>query len=300
MAQVDNGAAMVALQRAFQGAQQARAALIAQVAGEGPLQALQFQLPEWLQTRPLERIEAIEPHRLSGVAAHQGAVAALKDLHRRTDDEQSQRVRRYPGLLRFQPSSNPNASLAASIQRLEEGLTEFKARLHALTQGASNVQDLRFELLHQLSPHLFTMHFYRTPMLLEPQVRRIRFGWVAKRIIAKTDRDTVLSRLENALTNPGQAVVDMVAWQEHVAREYRAVQALPANAKLRIDRPGGLRPTAFIHFAEGHRRQVPANLPLLLAQPQPVEVVDLPPWQARAFPAAKGECLIPRLHLYRL
>ncbi len=292
--------AMAELQRAFALAQSARNALVEQITRTAPAQAALFALPDWLQTRPLARIDAIVPKPLEGPEAHHGAVMAMKDLHRRSDDEQSQKVRRYPGVLRFHPPAEYPASFPDAIGHLSDTLAEFKTHLHRLTEGASNVQDQRFELLHQIAPQLFTMHLYRTPVWLGAPVRRIRFGWVAKRIVAKIQKEVVLEKLANALTNPGQAVADMAAWQDHVAREYRAVEALPAYARLRIDRPGGLRPTAFIQFTDGSRRQVPANLPLLFAQSEPVTIAPLPSWQAKTLPQARGECVIPRLHLYQL
>ncbi|GAA4903662.1 DNA replication terminus site-binding protein [Ferrimonas pelagia] len=291
----DNGA-MVALRQQFERCSHQRRTLSQTLSALGPSQSVQYALPCWLQTRPLDRIDTIPVETLSGSAAHQACVAALNDLHRKADDQQSQRVRRYPGVLRFATAN----ALGQEIAALTQHLTEFKQQLHRLTEHAANVQDLRFELLHQLSPNLFTMHFYRTPVSLPSQVRRIRFGWVAKRIVAKIQRDELLQKLDNAMTNPGQSIMDMAAWQDNVARERERIASLPAQAQLRIDRPGGLRPTAFMQFEDGSRRQTPANLPLVLTQPQPVQVVDLPDWQQTAYPQAKGELLIARLHLYRI
>ncbi|SHG90488.1 DNA replication terminus site-binding protein [Ferrimonas marina] len=284
------------LEPLFEQCQRARSQLIQAITEQGPRQAQLYRLPEFLQTRPLEAIEQIEPELVEGSEAHPMAAKALGDLHRKSDDLQSQRVRRYPGLLRFDKSGE----LPKLIEQLDQRLVRFKTALHALTDGAANVQDARFELLHALSPNLFTMHFYRTPVWLGQRVSRVRFGWVPKRIVAKTDRASILSKLNNALTNPGQPVNDMDAWQAIVLREIKAIQALPDSIPLRIDRPGGLRPTAFVQFEQGGRRQLPANLPLLLAQPTPVRTVALPVWQQSAFPQAKGTLLIPRLHLYRL
>ncbi|WP_028115499.1 DNA replication terminus site-binding protein [Ferrimonas senticii] len=286
------------LKRQFEHALNHRRTLLDTLASHAPAQAQLQQLPLWLQTRPLEKIEQIVPEQIAGIDAHPALISALNDLYRRDDDLQSQKVRRYPGLVRF--AAVQQQSLIADAQQLQQSLAEFKEHLHQATAPYSNKQDLRFELLHQFAPNLITMHFYRAPVMLAAEVRRVRFAWVGKRIIAKTTKAEILQRLENSLVHPGKLIHDIPAWNRCVSDEIRAIQSLPANVELRIDRPGGLRPTAFVQYTDGRRWQTPANLPLLCAQDAPIEVVSLPNWQQKAFPEAKGEQLIPRLHLYRI
>ncbi|WP_298442783.1 DNA replication terminus site-binding protein [uncultured Ferrimonas sp.] len=284
------------LQRLYQHSAQAREDLLQRLQQHAPAQVQLFQLPKALQTRPLHRFDQIEVTPLSGSVAQQPTLNALHDLHRHGDDLQSQRVRRYPGIVRY----HNDIGLMQAQQQLQHSIDAFKAQLHQDTERFSNKQDLRFKLLHEIAPNLITMHYYRAPMVLSQPVRRIRFGWVAKRIVAKINKADILARLNNSLTTPGKVIADMPAWRQSVEQEYRAIDSLPASVQLRIDREGGLRPTAFIQYSHGGRSQCPANLPLLLQQAQPLEVAPLPNWQQSSYPSAKGELLIPRLHLYRL
>ncbi|QIZ76496.1 DNA replication terminus site-binding protein [Ferrimonas lipolytica] len=282
----------------FAASQQLRQRLVETLAQRAPLQQLLCKLPGSLQTQPLHRFEQINVAAINNSSAHGLITDAIKDLYRNGDDVQSQRVRRYPGLIRFNPS--PNSKLAELCQQLDQSIDTFKASLHRITAAAPNKQDLRFEILHDIAPNLITMHYYRSPMMIGQGIKRVRFGWVAKRIVAKTSKHEILTRLHNSLSSPGKVIADMPAWRQNIEQEYRAVDSLPANVELRIDREGGLRPTAFIQFSQGGRTQTPANLPLLIEQAEPIEVVPLPDWQQSDYPPAKGELLIPRLHLYRI
>ncbi len=261
-------------------------------------QAVLYGLPSSLQTQPLHRLEQITVNPIELPDAAMATTAALSDLYRQQEDTQSQKVRRYPGLIRL--ASTAEVPLAQTVAQLNQATESFKRELHRLSNAHTQPQDIRFELIHQLAPHLITMHFYRTPMVATKAIRRIRFGWVAKRIVAKVTKKAILERLHNALTNPGKAILDMNAWQDMVAQEYRAIEALPSYVELRIDRPGGLRPTAFIQYDDGSRSQTPANLPIICQQSHPITLAPLPTWQQQAYPAAKGERLIERLHLYRI
>lgn len=273
---------------------------LVQLLKEQPIeQAVLYGLPPSLQTQPLHRLEQITVSPIELPDAAMATTTALSDLYRQQEDTQSQKVRRYPGLIRLASTTKP-VPLAQTVALLNQATESFKRELHRLSNAHAQPQDIRFELIHQLAPHLITMHFYRTPMVASKPIRRIRFSWVAKRIVAKVTKSAILERLHNALTNPGKTILDMNAWQDMVAQEYRAIEVLPSHVELRIDRPGGLRPTAFIQYDDGSRSQTPANLPIICQQSHPITLAPLPTWQQQAYPTAKGERLIERLHLYRI
>lgn len=191
--------------------------------------------------------------------ACQLAAGAYKDIHIQPDLSQKVARRTIGAIALF------DTSAASEVAELVSIINQCKAEIKRLVISNYVKHTERFAALREACPGVMTVHLYRQIRCYEHKsVKSMRFTWQRKETVSRVNKKKFRERIDEELRfADGDSRLPLTQLALNVAQ-------IP-ECQLRIRRPTPVQPMVNVNFFNGESKTVPAPLPFIILQSEPVE-----------------------------
>lgn len=241
-----------------------------------------------------------------------GEVALKKTLQhigkfRAMNNESTRYSIKLPGIVEVQC----NLKAMQTITDLLDKLNAEKKQLKHVIHGLSKSVDERFEIVHDIEPGLiFSMATRSLPVFFQKNIVSARFSWEHKPQIKTLTKKQVIEKIDRSAAYTPNNGASQAGFLLHLQEERKLISHFSDGTLFNIIRDAPAAPILKLRFNEPKnpnnngtettlRKDIHSHSPVFLLNcTEDFKFKSLGNYRGRTVNTARGEAIIPRLHLY--